>query len=295
MPDTPPAPPKRHRHPSSRGGNAMSQKPVNALAWAHHEGQRRQYSPTDRVILNTLANHANGARVAWPMVATLAAECCCSERHVQRALRRFEADELIVTERAAGRGNASRYRIRIESQPDLFAAPAAPRKGDSKSPFGPEKVTQSHPLAPEKGDIRRTKKVTQSHPESTKKESTKKGTGLRPENAVAFSPEPPPDFDPRKALWSEGVETLRTLTGQINGQAKKLVGKFLKLGNGDCTAVLGAIRAAKAEGPYEPVPWIIAAIQTRSQPQLSRAERLMRDLGLDEPPVPTIDPEGRAL
>lgn len=252
----------------------MSQKPVNALAWAHHEGQRRQYSPTDRVILNTLANHANGARVAWPMVATLAAECCCSERHVRRALRRFEADELIVTERAVGRGNASRYRIRAETQPDLFPSPAAPKKGDSESPFAPKKGTQSHLSAPGKGDIRRTKKGTQSPVESTKKESTKKGTGLRPENAVAFSPEPPPDFDPRKALWTEGVERLRRLTGQLTTEAKKQVGRFLKIAGGDAAGVLRAIEVAEYERPFEPVPWITAAIQARAAKRLSPQDQI---------------------
>lgn len=72
--------------------------------------------------------------------------------------------------------------------------------------------------------------------------------------------------DIRRQMWSEGRAILRRLTGQLNGQAGKQIGAFLKASNGDCTIVLDAMRAADREGPYEPVPWIFAGIKARLAP-----------------------------
>ena len=89
--------------------------------------------------------------------------------------------------------------------------------------------------------------------------------------------------DIRQQLWSEGRSILRDLTGQLNGQAGKQIGAFLKRANGDCAIVLDALRAAQREGPHEPVPWVIAAIQARSHAgfdpnKLSGQQRAMWNL-----------------
>ena len=67
-------------------------KRVMPVVWALHVAERRQYTPTDSLILITLANYVNGPEGAWPSVPTLAAKCRCNERHARRALRRFEDD-----------------------------------------------------------------------------------------------------------------------------------------------------------------------------------------------------------
>lgn len=284
--------------------NPSQPKPLLPIVWALEEGRRRRYSSVDRLILIVLANHMNGTRECWPSVAALATECDCSTRQVQRALPRFRDDGLIAIEPGTGRGFTSRYRLlaSVPDQADLFGeqpqsdkVPSKPRdKGDSQSPIKPKKVPGSHPLPREKGDSLRKKRVTQSHRESTKKNPPVQDYALRAKTAAAVSHLPPSsatDFDPRKALWTEGVEALRGLTGQMNGEAKRQIGRFLKLAGGDAVGVLRALEVAKVEGPYEPIPWISAAIQARASTRLSPQEELRKRWNLPTFMAPNLDPE----
>lgn len=294
--------------------NPSHPKPLIPIVWALQEAKRRGYSPTDSLILITLANRMNGELGAWPSVPALAADCRCAERHARRTLRRFEADGLIATEQGNGRGFTSRYRLLASTvngvdQPDLFGEPPPPakptkpekvptrsKKGGLKAPLSKRKRgTQSPPLAPEKGDSLRTKRGTLSPGESTKKNPlVGRKNGLRPKTAVAVSHSNPSgrqEFDPRKALWTEGVEALRGLTGQMNGEAKRQIGRFLKLAGGDAVGVLRALEVAKVEGPYEPIPWISAAIQARASTRLSPQEELRKRWNLPTFMTPNLDPE----
>jgi hypothetical protein len=78
------------------------------------------------------------------------------------------------------------------------------------------------------------------------------------------------------ALWGEGKELLRGLTGQLDHQARSQIGRLLKDAKGDCATVLQAIRDAQREGPAEPIPWIVAAIQARAPREMSQHERIRR-------------------
>ena len=79
---------------------------------------------------------------------------------------------------------------------------------------------------------------------------------------------PPPALfvDIKAQLWSEGLAIVRELTGKLDTQARKQIGLFLdkQHADGDCAVVLEALRAAKREGPFEPVAWVVAAIQHRT-------------------------------
>lgn len=254
-------------------------KRVMPVVWAIHEAKRRRYSDSEFRILVMLADHMDGNTLdCWPSVALLAAECDCSERHVQRILRRFETDGLITITQGTGRGFTSRYRLLAStvngvSQPDLFGEPAKPEKVPSKPRKGDrgvthseaERVTGESPIGRKKGDNGRTKRVTRESPGIPQEESPKKKErDFVPATAVAVPQNSPPEFDPRKVLWSKGVESLRSLTGQTTSAAKRQIGQFLKLANQDAVAVLRAVEVAEYERPFEPVPWITAAIQARA-------------------------------
>lgn len=270
-------------------------KPQIPVVWAIGEAIRRRYPSIYRLILIILANHMNGVRECWPSVAYVAEECGCSGRVVRYALRRFEADGLIAVTRGVGRNNTSRYQLLAATaayQPDLFGeqteqppkvdTPQKPKPRKARQGVhlpAPEKVNPVHHLPPGKAAPDDTEKVNlvQWNPPL---ESTSTDSGLRPGNAVAFPQSPSPDFDPRKVLWTEGRESLRKLTGQLNGEAGKQIGRFLKLANGDAVAVLRALEAATVEGPYEPIPWITEAIKVRAAKRLSPQDELRQRWGL---------------
>ena len=268
----------------------MSDKPLLPVVWAIGEGQRRRYTATERLILIILANHMNGVRECWPSVTALAVECAVSERHIRRALARFRADGLIAIELGTGRGYTSLYRLMAKAgQPDLFPTDAYQnmRKGGQGVPLSTKRRTLSHPLQGQKADSDDIKRRTPSPGESTKKNPPRVRTSC---GALSRAINPTPEEnDPRKELWTKGPDRLRHLTGQLNGQAKNQIGKFLKLANGDCPAVLSALEACELERPFEPIPWIVRAIQARSSPKTAAPDQLAEQWGLASFVTPVLE------
>lgn len=78
-----------------------------------------QTSPTAKLVLVALADHADEAGLCWPSIARLRTFTCLSERAIRDALRDLETSELMVTDRREGMN--SRYTLRI-------GCPAAPRQ-----------------------------------------------------------------------------------------------------------------------------------------------------------------------
>lgn len=71
-----------------------------------------QLPPTTKIILLKLAYHAdNDGRNAYPSVATIATECCVSERTVQYTLRKLVKSGLISVQKEADRRQPTTYRI----------------------------------------------------------------------------------------------------------------------------------------------------------------------------------------
>lgn len=75
-----------------------------------------QHSPAKagaRLVLLSLANHANDLFLSWPAVQTIAHECRMDERSVQRSLRRLEADAEVEAAGSWSRGGrkATTYRL----------------------------------------------------------------------------------------------------------------------------------------------------------------------------------------
>lgn len=270
---------------------------MNPVFWAMKEATRRRTGLADRVLLFYLANHvALPDLECWPSQPTLADECGMTERQVRRSRDQLRNDGLISFSAGTGR-EQSIYRLLMplingQDQPDLFGDPPAkqkppppqekspkPRKPrhDEGGPRVPPNTPGRTQSPPSEGGLVSPLREDSESAESTKKNPPIGSTGLRPETAVAVSQNAAAgdqEFDPRKVLWNEGVEVLRGLTGQMNGEAKRQIGRFLKLAGGDAVGVLRALEVAKVEGPYEPISWISAAIQARAAKRVSPLDEI---------------------
>ena len=82
---------------------------------------------------------------------------------------------------------------------------------------------------------------------------------------LADTPPPPTYTDPVHELFGEGVPTLVSL-GVAEKQARSMIGKWRRDASEDCQAVLAAIVAAREQRVTDPVPWITAALKTRTSP-----------------------------
>ncbi|WP_158610135.1 helix-turn-helix domain-containing protein [Micromonospora globbae] len=79
--------------PTYRGGAAAVK---DALRASH------DLKPTERLVLVAIVAHSNAEGHAWPSVATIAEYVGCSERTVQRALRRLVEVGRLVVRKVAG-------------------------------------------------------------------------------------------------------------------------------------------------------------------------------------------------
>lgn len=72
------------------------------------------------------------------------------------------------------------------------------------------------------------------------------------------------EVDVRGVLWTEGLARLRRITGKPDGAARGLLGKFCRDANDDCALVGSLLHEAERDMPGDPIPWITAAILTRT-------------------------------
>jgi len=85
------------------------------------------------------------------------------------------------------------------------------------------------------------------------------------------APSAPPPYDPVKDMFDRGV----ALIGGPPAKARSLIGKFRKQ-HGD-VVVLDAIVAAEAEGPMEPVPWLVKRLHWEQERVNGRPHKLSRN------------------
>jgi hypothetical protein len=77
-------------------------------------------------------------------------------------------------------------------------------------------------------------------------------------NANALPEEP---LDDMTRLWRDGLKILRVLCPKLaDGQARKMLGKWVDLIGADHVAMLDILQGAEVSQPDQPVPWIRAAI-----------------------------------
>jgi hypothetical protein len=93
-----------------------------------------------------------------------------------------------------------------------------------------------------------------------------------PAAAVTSLPDRVHPFDPRKAVWTEGVTILCRLTGKPEGSARKLIGALLKTAKDDCTGMLAALRECPDGG--DPIAWLSAAAKQRGGSRANATEEM---------------------
>lgn len=71
-------------------------------------------------------------------------------------------------------------------------------------------------------------------------------------------------IDARTSLFRDGLQAVRDLTGKSDGQARSLIGKWLKERGDDAASVHSVIQRAIDLRPAEPIPWIEAAMKART-------------------------------
>lgn len=128
---------------------------VQALSWVFSLGP--DVGGTDRLVLLSLANHADDLGECWPGVARIAGEAGVSERTVRRSIQNLVEAGVLEVERqgsgarAAGRADRATNLYRLRSR----GANVSPRTG-----HGVTRVT-------ERGDTRDRHGVTRVSPESS--------------------------------------------------------------------------------------------------------------------------------
>lgn len=212
--------------------------------------------------------HLSGAGTRWKKVAAMALRgfVRCSDGrlyHPVIAEKAREAWSYRVRQRVrSARANAVRWASLKESPP------ASPRG----SPNDPKGQGQ--------GQGERQKRTETSSPPAE----------APPSPAVT----PPPDA--RSALWSEGLARLRRLTGKGDGQARGLMGQLCRLAADDCALVGSLLHEAEVNRVGDPIPWLQAAIRTRTGARITSkpSSALGQWADLLNAPPPTADFDGQA-
>lgn len=101
-------------------------------------------APTSKLILMALADAADDEGLCWPGVRTLASKCCVSGRTVQRTIKMFVAQGMLIVEerrRADGRQTSNSYLLALRKDPDNLS-PQPPKPGGGGGTGDAGRVTQ---------------------------------------------------------------------------------------------------------------------------------------------------------
>ena len=113
---------------------------IRAMNWAW--GQ--PLAPTSKLILMALADAADDEGLCWPGIRTLASKCSVSGRTVQRTIKTFVNQGILIVEerrRPDGRQTSNSYLLALRQYPDnLSPPPLRPKGGGDNSDIG--RVTQ---------------------------------------------------------------------------------------------------------------------------------------------------------
>ena len=117
----------------------------------------------------------------------------------------------------------------------------------------------------------------------------------RPPDAVA-SPAVATPPDARTVLWTEGLARLRRITGKPDRPARALLGQLCRAGADDCAMISGLLHEAETGRVGDPVPWLQAAIRTRTGARATTKppSALGQWAALMNPEPPAFDFEGQA-
>lgn len=143
---------------------------LRATSWAW---KVRAPSPTSKLVLVALAEHANESGLCWPSVARLVETTGLSERAVRTNIATLAAADLVKVNRGQGRCKTTRYELCIKQwQPN--GADAAPNGGGNGAPRAPKGFGERVHVVPEKVHVVPEKvhvgpeKVQEVHPEPSR-------------------------------------------------------------------------------------------------------------------------------
>lgn len=110
---------------------------------------------TAKLVALVLSTYMNSAGECYPARATLAKNCRCAVRTVERAVTRIESAGLLDVSRTAGRGHSNRYRASVKGVTgDAFS-------GKKRRHQRPEKATPDA-VKGDTGDARKREKASES-------------------------------------------------------------------------------------------------------------------------------------
>lgn len=93
---------------------------IAAMNWAWAQA----LPPSSKLILMSLADAADETGLCWPRIRVIAKKCCVSERTVQRVIKEFERDGVLIVQRHYrdnGAQTSNRYQMQIGSTPDKMS------------------------------------------------------------------------------------------------------------------------------------------------------------------------------
>lgn len=235
--------------------------------------------------------HLSGAGARWAKVRDMAlrgwVECSDGRLyHPVVAEKAREAWQARLAQRA--RTEAAR------------ASRAAKRQGcdSSNTPPATEAVTGNvTAAATETVTTSVTDNVTGSKGQLSKVREERKSSETSSRAAEASpSPAAMPPPDARTVLWTEGLGRLRRLTGKPDRPARALLGQLCRAAGDDCALVSGLLHEAEAGRYGDPLPWLQAAIRTRTgerEPQ-RKPTALSQWADLMAPSATAFDFDGQA-
>lgn len=100
---------------------------IKAMNWAWEQ----TLAPSSKLILMALADAANEEGQCWPRIRLIAAKCCTSERTVQRVLKEFEHNRMLIVTprfRPDGAQTSNGYRLDMQIPPDKLSPPSPARR-----------------------------------------------------------------------------------------------------------------------------------------------------------------------
>ena len=199
-----------------------------AIGWAFKQACP---SRNAKLVLLSLANHANGGNACWQSFGTIAEECGIARRHVPYYVKQLVAAGLIAIERRSLNGGAlsNGYVLAVGTDTPMVGT-SIPTLGTGGVPTDGGGVSQ-----PRHPNLKREPEEEDSH-------------------APHVAAEPPAERDPVKELWDRGLR----IVGDTR-QGRGLIGKARRE-HGD-EAVMLAILACESECPTEPLSFFLGCLK----------------------------------
>lgn len=192
--------------------------------------------------------HLSGTGSRWPKVKAMALRGWieCSDGRLYHA---------VVSEKAR---EAWQARLAQRARTEAARAARAQKRQDCDSGNTPPVTT--HATEPVTTSVTETATGSKGQGQGQLKEERESSETTS--RAVPAEPPPPPDA--RSALWSEGLARLRRLTGKPDKPARALLGQLCRTARDDCALVSALLHEAEAARIGDPIPWLQAAVETRT-------------------------------